>query len=293
MARPAKVTDRLMSAQTTVRGTGDPVTIDRSEAVRLIGERINPRPESDLATALAAGDLDPVRRLAEEQVADGADLVDVNVDADGVDKAEILPRAVEAVAEVTDVPIVIDTNYSDADALEAALETCPGRPIVNSVNGETASLETILPLVAEYDTAVIGLTMDDDGIPDDADTRVAIAETILDRAADAGIAADDVIIDCAAIPLSADATAGATALETMARVRDEHGNNITLGVSNASYQLPERERINNVFLAMAIEAGLNVPIVNPTTARETALIADLVMGRDDFAKRYLGYYRSR
>lgn len=282
-----------MSHQTTVRGAGDPLTIDRTEQVRIIGERINPRPDSSLAEALSDGDMDIVRRLTNEQMDNGADLIDINVDVDGIDKESVLPRVVETVAEETDAPIVIDTNYEDVVALEAALDVCPGKPVINSVNGEQDSLETILPLVAQHETAVIGLTMDDDGIPKDVATRFGIAETILERTSDAGIPEEDVIIDCAALPLSADANAGAVTLETMERVRDAFGNNITLGVSNTSYQLPEREQINNVFLAMAIESGLSVPIVHPGDSLETILIADLVMGRDDFAKRFLSHYRSR
>lgn len=282
-----------MSLQTTVAGAGEPITIDRSDRIRLIGERINPRPESDLATALAAGDMEPVRRLAVEQVENGADLIDVNVDVDGVEKAVALPQVVEAVGEAVDAPVVVDTNYEDADVLREALEVCPGRPVINSVNGETESLETILPIAAEYDTAVIGLTMDDDGIPRDADTRVEIAGTILERAEAAGVPREDVIVDCAAIPLSTDSSTGAVTLETMRRVRDEFGNNVTLGLSNVSYELPERERINQIFLAMAMEAGLNVPIVHPGDTVETALVADLVLGRDDYAKRFLTHYRSR
>lgn len=282
-----------MTLKTTVQGAGDSLTIDRADRVVMIGERINPRPESDLAAALAESDMDPVRRLASEQVENGADLIDINVDVEGLDKETILPLVVEAVADETDVPIVIDTNYEDAAALEAALEVCPGKPVVNSVNGEEASLETILPLIAEYGTAVIGLTMDDDGIPDDAQTRFQIAETILDRATAAGVPVEDVIIDCAAIPISTDHEAGRTTLETVERVRDELGNNITLGVSNVSFELPQREPINNTFLAMAISAGVNVPIVHPESARETVLIADLVRGRDAYAKRYLNYYRSQ
>ncbi|AUX10156.1 5-methyltetrahydrofolate--homocysteine methyltransferase [Halalkaliarchaeum desulfuricum] len=282
-----------MSLQTTVEGAGESVTLDRTQQVHLIGERINPRPESDLAEALSEGNLEPVRELADEQVENGADLIDVNVDADGVDKDEMLPKAVETVADAVDVPIVIDTNYEDADALEEALDLCPGKPIVNSVNGELESLETILPLVDEYETAVIGLTMDDDGIPDDADTRFEIAQAILARADEHGIPKEDVIIDCAALPLSTDSEAGRTTLDTMEMVRDELGNSITLGLSNVSFELPNREEINSVYLAMAIRAGLNVPIVRAETTKEVALIADLAMGRDDFAKRYLGYYRGR
>lgn len=282
-----------MSVQTTVEGSGESITLDRSEQVHLIGERINPRPESDLAAALSKGDMAPVRELAVEQVDNGADLIDVNVDADGVDKREMLPKAVETVADAVDVPIVIDTNYEDAAALEEALERCPGKPVVNSVNGEEESLETILPLVAEYETAVIGLTMDDDGIPDDAESRFEIAKKILARADNNGIPKENVIVDCAALPLSTNSEAGRTTLDTMEMVRDELGNSITLGLSNISFELPNREQINSVYLAMAIRAGLNVPIVHAETTKEVGLIADLAMGRDDFAKRYLGYYRGR
>lgn len=282
-----------MSLQTTVEGAGEPVTLDRTEQVHIIGERINPRPDSALAEALRNGEMDRVETLAEEQVANGADLIDVNVDADGVDKDEVLPKAVETVAETVDVPIVIDTNYEDAAALEAALSVAPGKPVVNSVNGETESLETILPIVADHEAAVIGLTMDDDGIPDDPDARFAIAERILERADEEGIPAEDVIIDAAALPVSANDEAGRVTLDTIERVRDELGNNITLGVSNVSFEMPERQPVTNTFLAMAIRAGLNVPIVHPAETRETILIGDLMMGRDDFAKRYLGYYRSK
>lgn len=281
-----------MSLQTTVEGAGEPITIDRTAQVRLIGERINPRPDSDLAEELTAGNLGLVRELAEEQVENGADLIDINVDTDGVDKAEMLPKAVEAVGETVDVPIVIDTNYEDADALRDALEVCPGKPVINSVNGEEESLETILPIVAEYETAVIGLTMDDDGIPDDVDTRFEIAETLLERADEQDIPKEDVIIDPAALPLSTNSEAGRVTLDTMERIRDELGNNMTLGLSNISFELPQRDLINNTYLAMAIRAGLSVPIVHTESVIETTLVADLSMGRDDFAKRFLGYYRS-
>ena len=282
-----------MSLQTTVQGTGSPITIDRTEQVRLIGERINPRPESALAEALADGNMDPVRELAVEQVENGADLIDVNVDVDGVEKETILPAAVEAVAEEVEAPIVIDTNYEDADALEAALEVAPGKPVVNSVSMESASLDAILPLVAEYDAAVVGLTMDESGPPDDAQTRVEFAQSLLEEAAEYDIPPEDVIIDPLALPLSSNAEIGAEILCAMEQIRDELGNNITLGLSNISYEMPQREQINNLFLAMAIQSGLSVPIVNAGSSREAILIADLVMGRDDFAKRYLSYYRSK
>jgi len=282
-----------MTLQTTVQGTGAPVTIDRDEQVRIIGERINPRPESDLAEALADGNLDPVRELAAEQVENGADLIDVNVDVDGVDKMEILPRAVETVGETVEAPIVIDTNYDDAAALEAALEVAPGKPVVNSVSMESASLEAILPLVAEYDTAVVGLMMDEAGPPDDAETRVEFAEALLEEAAEYDIPPEDVIIDPLALPVSSNSEIGYEILTAMEAIRDQFGTNITLGLSNISYEMPERAKINDLYLAMAIQSGLSVPIVNAGETREAILLADLMMGRDDFAKRFLSYYRSK
>ncbi|MDZ7849521.1 MAG: dihydropteroate synthase [Halodesulfurarchaeum sp.] len=282
-----------MTVVTEVEGTEETVRIDRTEQVRIIGERINPRPESDLAVALQNEDMEPVRELALEQVENGADLIDVNVDADGIDKETVLPMAVETVADAVDVPIVIDTNYDDADALEAALEVVPGRPIVNSVSMEGPSLETIFPLVAEYDTAVVGLTMDESGPPGSAEGRIELAEALLEQADEYGVDREDVILDPLAYPLSTDSDAGLDVLTAMETIREEFGNNITLGLSNISYEMPERDRINNLYLAMAIEAGLNVPILNPGETRETVLIADLVMGRDDYAKRFLGHIRSR
>ncbi|MFB6109308.1 MAG: dihydropteroate synthase [Halodesulfurarchaeum sp.] len=282
-----------MSLQTTVEGAGSSLRIDRSEQVRIIGERINPRPDSDLAEAFRNENVEPVRRLAVEQVENGADLIDVNVDADGVEKDTVLPMAVEAVAEEVDVPVVIDTNYDDAEALEAALEVAPGKPVINSVSMEEPSREAILPLVAEYDTAVIGLTMDEAGPPDDAASRVDLAEALLEAAEEYDIPREDVIIDPIALPLSSDSDIGYEILQAMKQIRDEFGNNITLGLSNISFEMPEREKINDLYLAMAIQSGLSVPIVNPGETRETILLADLMMGRDDFAKRFLEYYRSK
>jgi 5-methyltetrahydrofolate--homocysteine methyltransferase len=168
---------------------------------------------------------------------------------------------------------------------------CPGRPLVNSVNGEEEKLERILPLVKKYNAAVIGLTMDDKGIPNDPHARLAIAKKIVDRAEAIGIAREDVIIDCLALTMGADSKAGLVTLKTIELVRKELGNNITLGASNASFGLPEREVINAGFLAMAVYAGMNCPIVNPRKSRLALAVADLVLGRDDYAMNYLRAYR--
>jgi 5-methyltetrahydrofolate--homocysteine methyltransferase len=255
----------------------------------IIGERINPTGRKKLAAALVAGDLEYVRREAIAQVREGAHVIDVNVGAAGVDEVDLLPKAVLAVAEVVDVPICIDS--SSVEAIEAALAVCPGRPLVNSVNGEEEKLARILPLVKKYNAAVIGLTMDDKGIPNDPHARLAIAKKIVDRAEAIGIAREDVIIDCLALTMGADSKAGLVTLKTIELVRKELGNNITLGASNASFGLPEREVINAGFLAMAVYAGMNCPIVNPRKSRLALAVADLVLGRDDYAMNYLRAYR--
>lgn len=276
--------------QTELAGREKKVIIDRDGPVIIIGERINPTGKKRLAEALQAGDMDYVQELARAQVNNGADLLDVNVGAAGVEEEEVLPIAVQAVAEAVDAPIVIDSTHETA--LPKALEVCPGRPLINSVNGEEASLQRILPLVKEYNTAVIGLTMDDDGIPEDPEGRLAIAEKILERAAQHGIAEEDVIIDCLTLTVGADSRAAITTLRATQLVAEDLGLNVCLGASNVSFGLPQRGKINNLFLAMASLAGMNVAIVNPAHAHEALLIADLIMGRDEFATRYLDYFRA-
>jgi len=187
---------------------------------------------------------------------------------------------------------------SAATALAAALalhrEMVPeGKALINSVNGEKASLERILPLVAEYGAAVIGLCMDDDGIPKTAEARLAVARRIVERAEAQGIAREDIVIDCLALTVGAETQAGMITLEAMRLVRQELGVNLTLGASNISFGLPDRETLNGVFLGMAIAAGLNCPIVDAAKVRPFILAADLALGRDDYAMRYLKAYRKR
>jgi len=200
------------------------------------------------------------------------------------------------VMETVDVPIAIDT--ADGEALAAALATHKelnpdGKPLVNSVNGEEASLKRVLPLVAEYGTAVIGLAMDDDGIPPTAEGRLAVATKIVERAGQLGIPPENILIDCLALTVGADSQAGWVTLEAIRLVKEKLGVNLALGASNVSFGLPEREIINGVFLAMAIERGLNCPIVDAAKVRHYILAADLALGRDDYAMRYLKGYRQR
>ena len=280
--------------ETILKGMKKKVVIAEGRPTVLLGERINPTGKKKLAAALVAGDLEVVRQEALAQVEAGADLLDVNVGAASVDEVDLLPKAVKLVLETVDVPVAIDT--ADGKALAAALamhkEVNPdGKPLVNSVNGEEASLKRVLPLVAEYGTAVIGLCMDDDGIPETPEARLAVAKKIVDRAAQHGIPAEDILIDCLALTVGADSKAGWTTLEAIRMVREELGVNMALGASNISFGLPERETLNGVFLGMAIARGLNCPIVDAAKVRLYILAADLSLGHDEYAMRYLKGYR--
>jgi len=282
--------------KTTLKGTTKKVVIGDGLPTVLLGERINPTGKKKLAAALVAGDLEIVRQEALAQLEAGADILDVNVGAAGVDEVDLLPKAVRLVLETVDAPIAIDT--ADGDALAAALvlhkELNPdGKPLVNSVNGEEASLARILPLVAEYGTAVIGLCMDDDGIPGTPEKRLGVARKIVDRAEKHGIARENILIDCLALTVGADSMAGWITLESIRMVKEELGVNMALGASNVSFGLPDREVINGVFLAMAIERGLNCPIVDAAKVAHFIQAADLALGRDEYSMRYLKAYRKR
>jgi len=282
--------------ETILKSAKKSVVISPERPTVLIGERINPTGKKRLAAALAEGDLDIVRQEAEAQVEAGADVLDVNVGAAGVDEVDLLPRAVRLVMETVDAPVAIDTAGVEAlrVALAAHRELAPeGKPLINSVNGEEERLQKVLPLVAEYKAAVIGLAMDDEGIPAEPAKRLAIARKIVERAGALGIPPEDILIDCLALTVGADSQAARTTLEAMRMVREELGVNMALGASNVSFGLPEREVINWAFLAMAIQNGVNCPIVDVAKVRPAILAADLLLGRDDYAMRYIKAYKKR
>jgi 5-methyltetrahydrofolate--homocysteine methyltransferase len=282
--------------ETILKSAKETVVISLGKPTVLIGERINPTGKKSLAKALVEGDLSIVKQEAEEQVEAGADILDVNVGAASVNEVELLPKAVKLVMETVDVPICIDS--ADVEALRAALamhkEMAPeGKPLINSVNGEEERLEAILPLVVEFGAAVIGLAMDDDGIPPTPEKRFEVAQKIVERAEGMGIPREDILIDCLALTVGADSQAGRITMQAIEMVRDELGVNQTLGASNVSFGLPERETINWVFLGMCIQNGLNAPIVDVEKVRPAVLAADLVLGRDDYAMRYIKAYKKR
>ena len=275
--------------ETRITSATKEVVISYEKPVVLIGERINPTGRKKLTAALEAGDLSIVRRDALRQVKTGADVLDVNVGTSGVDEVELLPEAVKAVAEVVDVPLCIDSD--NPKALEAALKVYKGKPIINSVTGQESVLSAILPLVKEYGTAVIALTMDDEGTPNNVDRRIAIAHKIIERAEAIGIPREDVIVDCLVMTVATDTFAAVTTFNTIRRVREELGVNQSLGASNVSFGLPEREVLNNSFLTLAINAGVNCPVVNVAKVRSAILATEVLMGRDRYALRYIRAYR--
>lgn len=277
--------------ETRVTSSGKEVIIDDNWPTVLIGERINPTGKKKLAEALRAGDFDIVRKEALVQMQAGADIIDVNVGMFGIDEKVLLPNTVKAIMETVDIPLCIDS--SNTDALEAALKVYKGKPLVNSVTGEENSLRRVLPLVKKYDAAVIGLVQDDDGIPKDTAGRVRIAHKIAKRAGMAGIPHEDLIIDCLAFSAGAEPASGVAVIEAIRTIKAELGVNITLGASNISFGLPDRELLNNAFSTIAVSAGATCLIVDVAKIRPTILAADLVLGRDRYARRYIEAYRQR
>ncbi len=282
--------------ETILKGLGQQVVIGRDRPTVIIGERINPTGKKRLAAALTAGDLSVVREEALKQVDAGAHVLDVNVGAAGVDEVDILPKAVRLVLETVDVPVCIDTPNGEALAAALAVhkEINPtGRPLVNSVNGEEESLERVLPLVAKYGAAVIGLCMDDEGIPETAERRLAVARKIIQRAEAQGIPRENVVIDCLALTMGSDSRAGLTTLAAIRLVREELDANMTLGASNISFGLPDRKIINSAFFALVIYAGATCLIMDAGHLRSTVLAVDLALGRDDYAMNFIKDYRQR
>jgi 5-methyltetrahydrofolate--homocysteine methyltransferase len=277
--------------ETRVSSPTREVIISDDQPTTLIGERINPAGKKKLAEALKAGNLEIVRKEAIAQAQAGADILDVSVGIFGVDEVTLLPQAVKKVIETTDIPLCLDS--ADPKALEAALKVYKGKPLINSVTGEEHSFTKVLPLVKEYGAAVIGLLQDDAGIPKDSERRVAVAHKIVERARAAGIPREDIIIDCLTFAVGADPNSGLAVIEAIRRIKAELGVNITLGASNLSFGLPDRDLLNRAFVAMAVASGVTCLIVDVAKVRPAILAADLIMGRDKRARRYIEAYRQR
>ena len=259
--------------------------------VAVIGERINPTGKKGFAAELREGKVSYIRREALEQAAAGATLLDVNVGAPGIDEPAAMERAVFCVTGAVAVPLVLDS--SNPEALERGLKAADGKVLVNSVSGEEKSLARILPLVRKYGAAVIGLTLDEKGIPETGEARCVVAARILDAARAKGIASRDVVIDCLTLTVSAEQKRAMETLKAIRLVKGRLGVNTALGVSNISFGLPRRPLISSAFFAMAMEAGLDAAIINP---KEEAMMdawrsAMVLLNRDSNAAAYIEAYR--
>ena len=271
--------------KTILSGRTKEVVIDTEGPVIIIGECINPTRRKKLVSTLQTGNFEYVLELAKNQIDAQADVLDVNVGFPGVEDVRLLPETVIKLQDNFDIPLCLDSP--NPEAIEAALKVSKGKCLINSVNGEERSIKALLPVAKEYSAAIIGLTMDDEGITRDPHKRLSIAEKIIERALKTGIKQEDVIIDPLAMAVSADPEACLVTLETIRLLHDKLGHNITLGASNISFGLPDRDMLNIAFIVLAIKSGLTCPIANPEKITEAVRAADLVLGRDEFAMRFI------
>ena len=255
------------SVDTTVCSASTVVEIN---GPRIIGERINPTGKKLFKQALVDNNIDYILTQALIQVSGGAEILDVNVGHPEIDEKKMMVRVLKAIQSVCDAPLQIDSTKPDV--LDSGLRYYNGKPIVNSVNGEEKSLSTVLPLVKKYGASVVGLTLDENGIPKTAEGRFEIAKRIVSRAEEIGIDRRDVYIDCLTLTVSAEQDACRETLKALHRVKTELGCKTCLGVSNISFGLPNRELVNRTFLTMALEEGLDLPIINPNVESMTGAV---------------------
>ena len=260
------------------------------DGVRVIGERINPTGKKAMKQALLGGDMNYIATQAIEQAEAGADILDVNAGLPELDEKTVLPALVKYVQKVTDLPLQIDS--SDPKAVENALRAYNGKAIINSVNGEERSLSSLLPLAAKYGAAIVGLTVDERGVPETVDERIRIAEKIISRAQASGIPERDVYIDCLTLTVGAQQEQACRTLEAIRRIKAAHEVKTVLGVSNISFGLPARRIINSAFLTAALWAGLDLPILNPCLEENMQAVAayNVLSGADKTCAFYSEKY---
>jgi 5-methyltetrahydrofolate--homocysteine methyltransferase len=274
-------------ARTVIASATREVVIGDDLPFVVIGERINPTGRKLLAEEMRAGDFSRVERDVLAQVEAGAHMLDVNAGIPLADEPAILAKTVRLVQSLTDLPLSIDSSV--VEALEAGLAAYRGKALVNSVTGEEDRLERVLPLVKKFGAAVVAISNDDTGISTDPDVRFAVAQRIVERAADHGIPREDVVVDPLVMPIGAMRTAGRQVFRLLNRLRAELGVNTVCGASNVSFGLPQREGINAAFLAMAISNGLTSAITNPLLpdVKQVIMAADVLMGNDADAGRWI------
>jgi 5-methyltetrahydrofolate--homocysteine methyltransferase len=282
----ATVTETVLSSATRE------VVIGFDRPFVLIGERINPTGRSLLAEEMKAGDFSRVERDTIAQVEAGAHMLDVNAGIPLADEPAILARTIQLVQSLTDVPLSIDSSI--VAALGAGLAVYEGKALVNSVTAEDERLEAVLPLVKRHGAAVIAISNDETGISEDPDVRFEVARKVVERAADHGIPREDVLVDPLVMPIGAMRTAGRQVFRIVSRLREELKVNTACGASNISFGLPRRDGINGAFLSMAIASGMTSAITNPlsTEVRESIMAADVLMGNDANAARWIAAHRA-
>jgi 5-methyltetrahydrofolate--homocysteine methyltransferase len=265
-------------------------TVVNIDQPRIIGERINPTGKKLFKQALVNNDMDYILSQAISQAEDGAEILDINVGHPEIDEKEMMVKVVKAVQGVVDLPLQLDSTKPDV--LEAGLRVYNGRAIVNSVNGEEKSLSEILPIVAKYGASVVGLTLDEDGIPESAEKRVEIAEKIISRATALNIREEDIYIDCLTLTVSAQQSGAVQTLQALEEIKKRHNVKTVLGVSNISFGLPQRPLVNQTFLTMALERGLDLPIINPSVFGMAGAVRSyrVLKGFDDESRDFIDCY---
>src|SRR5882762_10212566 len=276
---------------TVVSSASREVVIGDDRPFVIIGERINPTGRKILMEEMKAGDFSRVERDAIAQVEAGAHMLDVNAGIPLADEPAILAKAIQLVQSITDVPLSIDSSI--VAALEAGLAVYKGKPLVNSVTGEEERLESVLPLIKKYGAAVVAISNDETGISEDPDVRFEVAKKIVQRAADHGIPASDVVVDPLVMPIGAIDQAGVQVMRLLGRLKNELKVNTTCGASNVSFGLPAREAISATFLTMAIGSGMTSAIMNPMHVEivKACMAADVMMGHDPDCARWIRRFR--
>lgn len=282
---------------TVVKSAKKEVLICRDQGVVIIGERINPTGRKVLQAELREGKFDMVRRDALAQIAAGAGILDVNAGLPGADEPTLMVQIIQEVRAATDdFPICIDSPKIETLAAALSYYCRDGaRPLVNSVSAETKRLRAVLPLIKEYGCPVIGLCSGDTGIPKTAEERCQNAAKIIEEADKLGIPAEDIVIDPLVLTLGTEWRAGKMVLEAIRLIVDRFGVNITMGASNVSFGMPDRENLIAFFLALSVEAGLTCPICNPLKNQEVIALqaADLITGRDPHGMKWIKGFRAR
>jgi 5-methyltetrahydrofolate--homocysteine methyltransferase len=278
--------------ETVLRSASREVVIGPERPFCVIGERINPTGRKAFQAQLQAGDLSQLEADVAEQVAGGADMLDVNVGDPLADEVGLMGQAIPLVQGLCDLPLCIDSSV--IEALEAGLEAYEGKALVNSVTGEDERLEAILPLVARHGAAVIGLANDDE-IPMEPQRRLEVARKIVSAAGDHGIPPEDVVVDPLAMPVGAEPRAVTLFLETVRLIRDELGVNMTCGASNTAFGLPGRPALGAAFLAIASSHGLTSAIMDARSPEQVESVrgADLLLGHDEWGGRWIAAFRAK